>query len=393
MTIEEFLPARRELPEDVRYRLREDVLTGLARPKRGRWGAAAAAVVLLAGAATAGAQLWRADPAQVAGPSPDPAASVLDRCWAAAETAGQAGQLPPRRSWTSSTMAAQGEHVGVTFLAAGKPAACETTATTVTLTNPDTTLTYAEGSRTALLLHTASGLAAGIADPVWARIELSREDGLGITTEQVPQAGHLFLSFTQTPPSQGALWAGRWDAGQLERSWPRAALPAPAPPLFSVVDRPGDRSTPAGLALKECFALASRPPDDAASYQAGAVLDNGPYRVVLARNAEHALACSTDGATAEISVDTFAGKSIPARRLLVPEIGGRMPFAGIVPPSATKMIADFGLGTPTDVPIVNGTFAVWPPEGSAPVGISGTTWVRVSTAKGTPLFNGDVGGK
>ncbi len=392
MSIEELLPPRRELPADVRYRLREDVLSGLDRPKRGRWGIVAAAVVLLAGAATAGAQLWRAEPPTAAGPARDPAALVLDRCWAAAQTAGKAGRLPPRGSWTSPTLAAQGQQVGVTFLAAGKPAACETTATTVTLTNPAAPLGYAAGSRTALLLHTAGGLVAGIADPAWARIELSRADGLGITMERVPPADHLFLGFTQTPPSMGALWAGRWDADQTERTWPRQVLPVPAAPLFSVMDRQADRSTPAGLALKECFERASRPPDDAASYQAGAVLDNGPYRVVTARNPQHALACSTDGKTAEIHVDTFVGNSIPARRLIVPDIGGRTPFVGIVPPSATRMIADFGLPAPTAVPVVAGTFAAWPPPGSAPIGPRSTTWVKVFTAQDSPLFNGEVGG-
>ncbi|WP_207897585.1 hypothetical protein [Amycolatopsis pittospori] len=393
MTIEELLPPRRELPEDLRYRLREDVLTRLDRPKRGRWGVVAAAVVLLAGAATAGVQLWRDESPPVAGPSADPAALVLDRCWAAAETAGKAGQLPPRGSWTSPVSAGEGEHVGVAFLAAGKPAVCETTATSVTLTNPDAPLAYAEGSRTALLLHTTGGLAAGIADPAWARLELSREDGLGITMERITSPEHLFLSFTKTPPSMGALWAGRWDTDQIERTWPRAALPAPPPPLFSVIDRAGDRSSPAGAALKECFARASHPPDDADSYQAGTLLENGRFRVVVARNAAHALVCSTDGETAQVHVDTFVGKSIPVRRLIVPDVGGRVAFVGIVPPSATRMIADFGTGKPVDVPVANGTFAIWPPEGSIPVETSGTTWVKASTAQGTPLFNGEIGGK
>ncbi len=399
MTSEEGLPPRRELPGDVRERLRGDVLTKLGKPRRGRWGVVAAATVLLVGGVTVAGEMWRAEPPPPgSGPGPaieaDLATRTLDRCWAAAEAEGKAGRIPPRETWGAPTAIEQGDQVVVGFVAAGKPMFCETTATTVTLTDPAAQPTFAQGSRTALLLHTATGLAAGIADPAWARIELSREDGLGITMEEITKDTHLFISFTRTPPSMGALWAGRWDQDQIERTWPRAALPTPAPPLFSVSDRSGDRSSPAGQALKACLDGLSEPLPEAGSYQPGVLLENGAFRLVLARNAEHTVACSSaPGTTPEIHVDTFTGKSIPVRRMAVPELGGKVPFVGIVPPTGASMIADFGTGSPVDVPVVNGTFATWLPDSAKEADPADGTWVKALDTGQKTLFNGYVGGK
>jgi hypothetical protein len=402
MTSEERLPPRRELPGDVRERLRDDVLTRLGRPRRGRWAPVAAAVVLLVGGVAVGTQMWRVEPPQeLSGPASDPAAHTLDRCWAAAQLAGKADRLPARESWGSPTRVEQGDHVGIAFLAAGKPAFCETTATTVTLTNPDAQPAYAEGSRTALMLYTSTGLAAGIADPAWARIELSREDGLGHTMEEVTKDTHLFISLTQTPPAMGALWAGRWDKDQFERTWPRAELPAPPPPLFSVTDQAGERTSPAGQALKDCLDGLTEPLADAGSYQAGILLESGNFRLVPARNAVHSIACTTgpdptrpEGKSSQVHVDTFTGKSISVRRMAVPELGGKVPFVGIVPQSGASMVADFGTGKPENVPVANGTFATWLPDSAKAADARGEAiWVKPLDTDGKTLFNGWVGGK
>ncbi|GHE84779.1 hypothetical protein GCM10017786_15740 [Amycolatopsis deserti] len=376
------LPPRRELPPEVRERMRATVRAGMT-PRPGRALAAAAAVVLLVGGVLIGVQFLR-PAAPVAG------AGVDDRCWAAIESAGRTGQVPPRAEWQATGSRALGDDVVTSYLAGGKPVFCETTATTVTVSDPGAAPASAPGSRTGLLLRTGTGLVAGVADPSWPRIELSLADGLGVTVEPVTPRTGVFTAFTATDPAT-PLWAGMSVEGQTTRPGPRAELPPAPAPLVSVVDVPGDRSSPAGRALGECLAALPEPLDGADGYQPGGMLDNGPYRVVLARSAEHTVACVTGPAGATLHRDTFIGRSIPVRRLSVPAQGGKVPFVGLVPRSATSMDADFGTGERVAVPVANGTFGAWLPEGAKPVDPdTGDAWVRVTDARGATLYNGSV---
>jgi hypothetical protein len=398
MTGEPRLPARRELPPEVRARLRTTVMTGIARPvRRGRTVAAAAAVVLLVAGAAVGIQLFRSGPdeAPVAGTGN----SSLDRCWTAAKTAGKSDLFPAPSKWKTVSTQAQGDDVVVAFTANDKPVFCELTATTVTLSDPGAKPGYASGTHTALLLYTGTGLAAGVVDPAWYGVELSLPDGLGIETTRGAGATHQFTMFTGTDPAKTQLWAGEWIDRQKTRPGPRAALPAPPAPLFSIVDRPGDRTSREGQALGTCLAGLPEPLADADGYQPGALLEDGAYQVVLGRIAGHTVACVAQpdarkpaGTSYQLYRDTFVGESIPARRLSVPGLGAngaKVPFVGIVAPSAASMIADFSLGTPVQVSVVNGTFACWIPAGAKPVW-KDSTWVLVKDDKDAALFNGYV---
>jgi hypothetical protein len=364
--------------------------------------AVAAAVVLLVAGVAVGTQVFRSRPAEMppAG-SADLATRPLDRCWAAVQTAGKTDRVPARTEWTTAYTAAQGDDVVVAFTAGGKPMFCEATPTTVTLSDPDATPAYAPGSRTGLLLYTGTGLVAGVADPAWAKVELSMPDGLGVTMSDVNKATRQFSSFTLTSPATTRLWAGRWDDGQTTRTWPRAELPAAPAPLFSLTDRPGDRSSPAGRALGACLAGLAQPPADGDAYQPGALLEDGPYRVVLGRSAEHTVACTDEPdpnnpakTSYQLYRDTFIGQSIPVRRLSVPGLGpdgAKVPFVGIVPPSGASMVGDFfGTAVTVDIPVVNGTFAIWLPGGAKPASPDGTVWVKTMDDNGVPLFNGYV---
>ena len=408
MTDELRLPARRDLPPEVRIRLRATVAAGLARPafRRGRVLAVAAAVVLVVAGAAVGTQVFRSRPAEVPVGSEVPAGSAdlatrtLDRCWAAVRTAGKTDRVPARAEWATAYTATQGDDVVVAFTAGGKLMFCEATSTTVTLSDPDATPAYAPGNRTGLLLYTGTGLVAGVADPAWAKVELSMPDGLGVTMSDVNKATRQFSSFTLTNPATTRLWAGRWDDGQTRRTWPRAELPSAPAPLVSLTDRPGDRSSPAGKALEVCLAGLAQPPADGDAYQPGALLEDGPYRVVLGRSAGHTVACTAEPdpnnpakTSYQLYRDTFIGQSIPVRRLSVPGLGpdgAKVPFVGIVPPSGVSMVGDFSLGTAVDIPVVNGTFAIWLPAGAKPVDPHGTVWVKTMDGNGVPLFNGYV---
>jgi hypothetical protein len=399
MTNELHLPARRALPPEVRDRMRAGVTAGLGRrtPRRGRVLAVAAAVVLLVAGAAVVTQFARSRPGEVPVSSGNLTTSTLDRCWAAVQTAGKTDRVPARRQWAAVSTAEQGDDVVVAFTAGGKPMFCETTATTVTLSNPEAKPAYAPGSRTWLLLYTGTGLVAGVADPSWAQVELSMPGGLGISVTDVTTPTHQFSSFTQTDPATTRLWAGRAVARQETRLYPRAALPPAPAPLFSLTDRPGDRSSPAGMALGACLAGVAQPPADRDAYQPGVLLQDGVYQVVLGRTAGHTVACTAEpgpaGTSYHLYLDTFIGQSIPVRRLAVPGLGpagAKVPFVGIVPPSTASLKGDFSIGTPVDVPVVNGTFAIWLPPGAKPLAPDGTVWVLALDDRGASLFNGYV---
>ncbi|MFD4248689.1 hypothetical protein ACFWQL_03020 [Amycolatopsis thermoflava] len=379
------LPPRRELPPEVRERMRATVQAGIA-PHRGRALVAGAAVIVLVAGVLVGAQFFRSS-----APVPAGSGGVDDRCWAAIESAGKTGQVPPREEWRATGSHVLGDDVVTSYLAGGRPVFCETTATTVTVSDPAAEPAYAAGSRTGLLLYTGTGLAAGVADPSWPAIELSLPDGLGITVEPVMSGTGAFTAFTATDPATTTLWAGMSVQGQKTRPGPRVELPPAPAPLVSVVDRPGDRTLPAGRALGECLATLPAPPADADGYQPGGLLEHGPYRVVLGRSAAHMIACVTGPTGSSLHLDTFLGTSIPVRRLSVPAQAGKVPFVGLAPRSATSMVADFGTGEAVAVPVVNGTFAVWLPDGAKPVyPDTGEAWVRVQDARGAALYNGSV---
>ncbi|GLY70658.1 hypothetical protein [Amycolatopsis taiwanensis] len=409
MTDDLRLPPPRELPPEVRLRLREAVTTGVTARRHAPASmlAAAAAVVLLVASAVVAVQLARPQSDEAAGGGTDLASQTLDRCWAAVGAAGKTSKVPDRKKWDKASLSVQGDDVVVAFTADGKPTFCETTSTMVTMSDPNAKPAYATGTRTALLLYTSTGLAAGVADPAWDRVELDRPDGLGISVSDVTKASHQFTSFTLTDPATTQLCARlqdngttRSNNGKASINWSCAKLPSPPAPLFSIVDRPGDRSSRAGRALGECLAGFAQPPADQDAYQPGVLLEDGPYQVVLGRTAAHTVACTTEpdssspsGRSHRLYQDTFIGQSIPVRRLSVPGLGkdgAKVPFVGIVPPSGASMIADFAFGKPVDITVADGTFGIWLPAGAKPVYPNGDSWVKTLDGKGAALFNGSV---
>src|SRR4051812_25755390 len=141
------LPPRRTLPDDVRDRLRAEVRQGITKRRPTRvWYAAAAAVVVLAAGAVVATQALRQQ--SVAGPPPPPdpenrlppdakgAAAALARGGAAGGGGGKRARVPPRGGWAPLFRGVRGGAWVVAAPAGGKPMFCETTATTVTLSDP-----------------------------------------------------------------------------------------------------------------------------------------------------------------------------------------------------------------------------------------------------------------
>ncbi|MDX3191930.1 hypothetical protein PV458_26255 [Streptomyces sp. MN03-5084-2B] len=381
------LPSRRELPDDVRARLRAEVRQGMAKRRPSRaWYAAAAAVLVLAAGAVVATKTFRQQP--VAVPPADQgnpltldskvATAALDRCWAAVQTAGKADRVPPRADWVPLFTKVLRADAVVAATAAGKPMFCETTDTTVTLTDPEAAPAYAAGTRTGLLLHSATGAVGGVLAPGGdgSYLETETESGdSGRSDLFASPVTRQFVDMTQSRPAATRLAIGK-------PTQPSVPLPAAPPPLLAVVDRPvtADRTSPAGRALGDCLAAADfEAIPDAAAYAPGPLLETDLYRVATGRHGDRTVVCTTEpdyqrpGKTkSRTSLDEPPPQATPAYTLMVGTLGAveaggergksQTPFAVALPATATSATVDFGAGTSVDAAVTVGMLAVWIPK-------------------------------
>ncbi|WP_328606379.1 hypothetical protein OG943_41695 [Amycolatopsis sp. NBC_00345] len=378
------LPPRRELPPEARDRIRLRFRAGLDQPERHHrrpvWLAAAAVVLLAAGAVFATGVL-RDDSS---GPSPAPpaggaqldlglAAKSLDRCWAAAKSGGAV--VADRRDWTPLFTVKHGDAVVVAVMAGDRPLFCEATLTSVTVSNPAAAPVPVPGTKAELLLRTTDGLIAGLADPEWPGVRATaREANLlpsGINTTGLSPLSRQFAAFTDAGPAV-PLAIGPSNTEQL------ADLPAAPAPLATVVDRPApaERTSEAGRFLGQCLAGAQQQVPDRDAYVAGAYLSWNGRKLVVARLGQRVLVCSARpdpgqagavyyGLNPEVSpgelkpgdgVATLLPVLAPVKDTGTPE---QLVVAAAVPENVTKMSVTFPGGQPKDAVVAHGTFAVW----------------------------------
>ncbi|WP_410668670.1 hypothetical protein [Amycolatopsis sp. cmx-4-68] len=405
-------PPRRALPDDVRDRLRAEVRQGIGkrRPKHAWYAAAAAVLVLAAGAVVVPRQLRQpaeTPPAVAGGLKLDVklATAALDRCWAAVKAAGKTDRVPPRADWVPLfTDELSGDAV-VAATAAGKPMFCETTETTVTLSDPGATPAYAPGSRSGLLLQSATGLVGGVLDPAWPEaglIVVSPGSSGGNDLEFSP-VSRQFVVLTRSAPERTQLVLVDHGAGP-----PRKVDLPPAPaPLLSVTDRPdpAERTSPAGRALGECLADAEEVIPDGAAYRPGPLLVEDDYQVVLGRRGDRVVVCTREpdhrrpGKTqARAYPDLVADRQVPARTLRVSTLGAteaggepgksRTPFAATVPLTAASVSVGFGGGVSAEGAAVDGMFIVWVPKERYETGVNVSVVAR--DVRGTVVYEGEL---
>ncbi|MBB4909027.1 hypothetical protein [Actinophytocola algeriensis] len=212
------LPPRRPLPRETRERIRRTVETGLA-DRRSRYRAplaAAAAVALLAVGVFVGSHLAPVpgddrSPAATTTTSPDspdspvvrgvtmavPYAQTnedLDHCADVAAASPRAGEFAPRAEWRPRFTATAPDGVRITaFLGTGgKPAFCEVTTTTATVSDPTAepiplALTPTNMSPAAVfaVYLSPTGLLAGYAESV-AALEFTAVQGTEVEPISVP---------------------------------------------------------------------------------------------------------------------------------------------------------------------------------------------------------------
>jgi hypothetical protein len=375
------LPPRRELPPEARERIRLRFRAGLDQPERHRrpvWLAAAAVVLLAAGAVFATGVLRDGS----SGPASAPpaggaqldlrlAAESLDRCWAAAKSGG--ATVADRQDWTPQFTVQHGDAVVVAAMVGDRPFFCEATLTSVTVSNPAAAPVPVPGTKAKLLLRTTDGLVAGLADPEWPGVRVAaREVNLlpsGIDATGLSPMSRQFVAFTDAGPAV-PLAIGRSSAEPL------ADLPAAPAPLATVVDRPApaERTSEAGRFLGQCLAGAQQQVPDRDAYVAGAYLSWNNRKLVVARLGQRVLVCSARPGQAGavyygLNPEVGPGELKPGDGMatLLPVlapvkdtgVAEQLVFADAVPENVTKVSVTFPGGQPKDAVVAHGTFAVW----------------------------------
>ncbi|QKV76323.1 hypothetical protein [Amycolatopsis sp. Hca4] len=411
------LPLRRKLPDDVRARLRAELRRGMGkrRPSRVRYVAAAAAVVVLAAGAVVATQVLR-QPADVA-PAPTAdggltldtrvATAALDRCWAALQAAGKSadgGYVPPREEWVPLFTQTAGADSVVALTAASKPMFCETTETTVTLSDPSAAPATVPGVNFQLLFHSATGVVGGLLGPgaEGASLESRTEDGDAASQDiRFSPVSRQFVAMTLTDPARTKLTLSNPPEQK------GVELPEAPASLISVVDRPvtADRTSPAGRALGECLAAAEEVVPDAAGYAPGPLLDADGYQVVPGRRGDRVVVCTTEPdhqrpgkSRFRLYPDLTPRPVAPVRALRVSTLGAveaggepgksRTPFVLALPLTAAKAAVDFGTGSSVEADVVDGMASTWiPKERYVP---DATARVVARDAKGAVVYDGTL---
>lgn len=404
------LPAHAPLPPDVRDRLRAGVLDRLDEHDRSssRRMPIAVAATVVALAATGAVIAHNVDTGRAAtaasqtDPSVNPvvAKADMDRCWSAIEKAGKSSAVPPRATWH----VVLGRHnlddqevLGIS--GQGKVFFCDTTLTTVTVSDPSAATHYVAGSRTGALLVDPDGVIAGVVDPTWSKVVLRQETVTGAASFG-PAVGSngLFIQFgvfstredttrfsvRGTYPGDPYGTVGLTYLGPYSRHlatsdrYPYAALPRPATPLVSTVDRPtgaADRSSVSGQLLGACLAGADSPEVDAQSWQPGAVVHLVGATAVAAYNTRSFAVCFTDQGSTTTPVDSFApvprkaaaadspllalmNATVNAPRQNNSQVSGPIVVAGRVSAAVAKVQLVYPDGSTVQATPTNSTFAL-----------------------------------
>ncbi|WP_326568275.1 hypothetical protein VSH64_41990 [Amycolatopsis rhabdoformis] len=399
------LPPRRELPPDVRDRIRLKMRAGIAEPARSRrpvWLAAAAVVVLAAGAVFAtGVLRDRANgPVAPAAPATTGSAQLqdaVDRCWNAAKTRGKALALP--RDWQLKIIFNHGTTLVLAAMVGDRPLFCETTLTSVTVSDPAAKPVPVPGTRSTVLLRTADGLIAGVADPAWHAISAAPAGALILPDSATPAwwispVTHQFVAFTDAGPDVPV------TLGPLNTTGASADALVTAPaPLVTTVDRPApaERTSVAGKFLGECLAGSPLQLPDRDAWVAGAHLGWNGREIVVARLGSRVISCSAR---------PYPGKPgrtyyniDPDQQMLKPGLGGGMfaqvlapvketgepeqsALVGGLPENVTRVSVTYPGGRHVDAVVAHGTFAVWHTDADDSSTVDARTNVKAYDAQG-----------
>jgi hypothetical protein len=264
--------------------------------------AAGAMIVAQSVGGGAGEPGQRQTPATGSSTAPRPldlraANAALDRCWAAIQADGKADRYPDRSRWRAVS---SGAYLWVTVTEAfvdGKPIFCQTSVTTVRVSEPTATPAYAAGSSTAALFISPEGVIAGLRDGSWPGVGTFVGANGGASAADLLPNG-LFVGVTKTRITDATkIEVDQWVDDRDRAQHPeRFTLPRPAAPV-SRVDRPApaaDRTSERGQWLKQCLDKSQSPVVDADMWEPGAWATEGDVRHMVLRAGQTFAYCFTD---------------------------------------------------------------------------------------------------
>lgn len=374
------LPPRKDLPADLRDRLRADVNARIdakidaPRPTRSRGPlAVAAGVALLAAGAVLVGQAVTPDSAPPAHVTMVPADELLDeatmnatldRCTAALKTS----DLPSRAEWHpvigQRTLT---EGVVVAAMAGDKPVACQTTPSSVYMSYPF--LDFEKDNKPPyLLLSSYDGVIVGIADPAWGRVGVyatgkdfslaeaaATKDGFFVLNAQIPRE-ELDVRIYPADDHQGV--------PSVDDMTPVRSLGGGG----STIDRPNAVTEVDKQLLASCTAAT---PSLAGNWSPGAAITREDDRYLLARDGTRIAVCVHHGKPADGREYTMTDLGNHTSQGFAPcPIAGVKPdgslMAAVVAPEASNVEFDYGPYEIFHGAVTNGTYLAPAPAGKMP---------------------------
>jgi len=389
------LPPRRELPDGIRRELRLGLLAEMDKPRRAFKvpAAVAAGVVLLVSGVVfvnQPAQRGHGVSGQLSAESPLPldvakANLRLDRCWAAVVGQGLIARYPDRSRWVPSFEVERDTLDVVAARAEGKPLFCETTRTTVTVSDPNLPPLYSPGVQVGTVLVSQEGVIAGVANVPWKRLRLTGGDDYSSDSRV---SDNMFVAVTGIR----ALPTPR-VSGDGSAEFP---LPTNGPDPLAVVDRPTvpapDRGSAPGGFLGECLQAVPEAVLDPDSYSARAYRFGASGRAVVGRSADHLVMCTADTGLGYHSAVSAIDSASTAMKVLDVRKGGpdgTYVVGGEVPDETTAARFTFAPGVTADAVVADGTFVATAPP-SVNLGAAASVDVELYGASGNVLFDGLV---
>ncbi|HEX4221307.1 MAG TPA: hypothetical protein VHZ97_03025 [Pseudonocardiaceae bacterium] len=415
-------PADRAMDPALRARLAERVFAGIEAPpaptrRRGPVFAAAGIVVLAGISAVVATTVGHLNGPSPAG-TPAPARNAdIARCATAADAIGFHGLDDQSALRSIFSAGGFGRQVAGFRLAGGQAMFCETTATTVTVSQPDQPTTVPPGSPARSLLTSDDGVIAGIVPRgttgLTVNVDMTRPSQLGPYssdgTATVSDGMFVFVAKQAISTAAGQVTgedkALTEDGGALPPgSHPQ--LTKSAPPLTFDVDRPAP-GTPTAL-LSSCLGQVSTGRHesvlDQASLSAGAssTIHDGvnTSSTTIAYNPTQVVTCSV--LTGELPGVGYV--SAPRAQLseqhplqLVDSMDtgtrDRFEFDGMIAPNVGKITINAPGGTPVDGVIVGPTFtAVVPTAGNEPLADPYAFVATILDTQGKVIYQGPLSG-
>ncbi|WP_436496379.1 hypothetical protein [Actinokineospora sp. HUAS TT18] len=391
-----YLPPRRTMPAGVRERILARTFGDAPAPDRRlrtRLAVAAAIAAVIAGGWATSLTSGDSQSPGARGPEIAPNAGTdLDRCWAALVGTGRSDRYPARALWRAVVTAREAGKSVIGFRAGATPVFCETTVTSVTVSDPTAKPNHADGTGTAALLLTDSGGAGGIADEKWTSVTVEWD---GKVRQADVRDGMWVLPTLPTDPT--VVWrvspSGPGVPGRQVLDLPR---PEGAP--VSVFDRPlapGERTSLAGAWLGNCLSRTQPQPADMESWRPGATTTVGGHRVVTARLGDLVGVCVTEPNRSTFEV--APGHAVRPGRLRYAKVVKAAPgqgarIVGFVQPEVAAMAVTAGESAQVSVPITDSGFAVEIPETLAPTADTTPEHVQVTLTSedGTVLYAGEM---